>query len=102
MIALRFGLRTLAALIIVTSAAHAQTAVVNGSANIGSTAATCVACHGASGAGSTAGIPRLAGQNPDYLAHALSMFKNRTRASDVMQGVAQNLSDSDIRELATY
>lgn len=103
MTSLRLCLRALATLIIAANAAHAQTAVVNGGADIGpSTAATCVACHGASGAGSTAGIPRLAGQNPDYLAHALSMFKDRTRASDVMQGVAQNLSDSDMRELATY
>ncbi len=34
--------------------------------------ATCAACHGASGEGSSAGaIPRLAGQDADYLAHAL-------------------------------
>jgi cytochrome c553 len=56
--------------------------------------ATCAACHGAAGEGSSArGIPRLAGQNADYLAHALSMFKDGTRASPVMQPVAQNLSD---------
>jgi cytochrome c553 len=65
--------------------------------------ATCAACHGAAGEGSSAGgIPRLAGQNADYLAHALSMFKDGTRASPVMQPVAQNLSDSDMRELADY
>jgi len=65
--------------------------------------ATCAACHGATGQGSAAGgIPRLAGQNADYMAHALSMFKDGKRASPVMQSVAHNLSDGDIRELADY
>lgn len=47
-------------------------------------------------------MPRLAGQNSDYLAHALSMFKAGTRASPIMQSVAHNLSDSDMRQLADY
>lgn len=65
--------------------------------------ATCAACHGASGEGSSAGaIPRLAGQNASYIAHALSMFKEGTRASATMQSVARNLSDSDMRHLADY
>jgi cytochrome c553 len=69
----------------------------------GGLVATCAACHGAAGEGSSPGaIPRLAGQNADYLAHALSMFKDGTRSSTVMQPVAQNLSDSDMRELAEY
>jgi cytochrome c553 len=64
---------------------------------------TCAACHGAAGQGSASeGAPRLAGQNADYLAHALSMFKAGTRASPIMQSVAHNLSDSDMRELADY
>jgi len=63
---------------------------------------TCVACHGAQGAGTVSGGPRLAGQNPDYLAHALAMFKAGTRASDTMQAVARNLSDSDIHNLAMF
>jgi cytochrome c553 len=64
---------------------------------------TCAACHGAAGEGSSTGaIPRLAGQNTDYLAHALSMFRDGTRASPVMQSVARNLSDSDMHELAEY
>ncbi|WP_175150770.1 c-type cytochrome [Paraburkholderia ultramafica] len=63
---------------------------------------TCVACHGALGAGSETGAPRLAGNNPDYLAHALSMFKAGTRASAPMQAVAQNLSDSDMHALAAF
>ena len=65
--------------------------------------AVCAGCHGDRGAGSEAvSAPRLAGMNPGYLAHALSMFKDGTRASVVMQPVAQNLSDDDMHALATY
>jgi cytochrome c553 len=65
--------------------------------------AVCAGCHGDRGTGSEAvGAPRLAGMNPDYLAHALSMFKDGTRASVVMQPVAQSLSDDDMHALATY
>lgn len=95
-----------AALILVAGVSHAQTAEVGGSPGSSikepAAAATCFACHGALGAGSTANVPRLAGKNPDYLAHALSMFKAGTRASDVMQPIARNLSDSEIHELAIY
>jgi cytochrome c553 len=65
--------------------------------------AVCTGCHGDRGAGSEAvGAPRLAGMNPDYLAHALSMFKDGTRASVVMQPVAERLSHDEMRALATY
>jgi cytochrome c553 len=65
--------------------------------------ATCAACHGATGAGSSAlSVPRLAGQNADYMAHTLLMFKAGKRKNAVMEPIAQNLSDSDIRALADY
>ncbi|WP_188792284.1 c-type cytochrome [Dyella nitratireducens] len=62
----------------------------------------CAACHGSSGAGSAAGVPRIAGMNADYLAHALTMFKAGTRRSDVMQPIAKTLSDADINALAHF
>lgn len=104
---LRGGLHSLsvAALVGFASVCHAQSAMnapdAAGMANAPSIA-TCVACHGALGAGTVTGGPRLAGKNPDYLAHALSMFKAGTRASTVMQTVARDLSDNDIHELALY
>lgn len=65
--------------------------------------ATCAACHGAKGEGSVAvAAPRLAGQDADYLAHALSMFKTGTRTSPIMQPVARTLSDSDMQAVAGY
>jgi cytochrome c553 len=64
---------------------------------------TCVACHGAQGAGAAAiGAPRLAGQNPAYLVHALTGFKAGQRTGPTMQAVAASLSDSDIGALAAY
>jgi cytochrome c553 len=64
--------------------------------------AVCAGCHGAHGEGSSTGVPRLAGQNTEYLSHALSMFKARTRASPIMQPIAQGLSDVDIQALSGY
>jgi cytochrome c553 len=104
---LRHGLRSvsLTALMGFTSIGYAQstqTAQHTTPAAQMPSIATCVACHGALGAGTATGVPRLAGKNPDYLAHALSMFKAGTRSSAVMQAVAHDLSDGDIRELAEF
>jgi cytochrome c553 len=65
-------------------------------------AVLCSACHGLRGEGAPAGAPRLAGQNPDYMAHALSMFKAGTRNSAVMLPIATGLSDQQMHELAAY
>jgi cytochrome c553 len=62
----------------------------------------CQQCHGDHGEGSEKGAPRLAGMNPDYLAHALSMFKDGTRASEVMQPIARTLSDAEMHDLAAF
>jgi cytochrome c553 len=88
------------------AAAAAQSSVQAVSGTSPTTAlpvAVCSACHGNQGAGSeSVGAPRLAGMNRDYLAHALTMFKNKTRASDIMQPVAQKLSDDQITALSDY
>ncbi|WNC91592.1 c-type cytochrome [Paraburkholderia sp. FT54] len=104
---LRNRLRSLsiAALVGFAGTCQAQPAANAQDTAAGTTApsiATCVACHGALGAGTVSGGPRLAGKDPVYLAHALSMFKAGTRASTVMQPVALNLSDSDIQQLANF
>jgi len=66
------------------------------------TAVMCGTCHGIRGEGAPAGVPRLAGQNADYMAHALSMFKAGTRKSAIMQPIAAGLSDTQMRTLAVY
>jgi cytochrome c553 len=104
---LRDGLRSISVAVLVgfVSVCHAQSSMKAQRTDAFGQApsiSTCVACHGALGAGTVTGGPRLAGKDPDYLAHALSMFKAGTRSSDVMQAVAHDLSDSQISELATF
>jgi cytochrome c553 len=67
-----------------------------------SAAALCVSCHGMHGEGAPSGAPRLAGQNAQYMSHALSTFKAKTRASPIMQPIAQTLSDAQMSALADY
>ena len=72
------------------------------SAPVQANIALCASCHGTRGEGSSTGVPRLAGQNPQYLAHALSMFKAGTRTSPIMQPIARQLTDADSQSLAGY
>ncbi|SMP62081.1 c-type cytochrome [Noviherbaspirillum suwonense] len=49
-------------------------------------------------------IPRLAGQQPDYVIKQLKDFRERNRTNDAgnMTSVSKNLSDDDIANLAHY
>jgi cytochrome c553 len=71
-------------------------------ATVRTAAVMCGTCHGMRGEGAPAGVPRLAGQNADYMAHALSMFKAGTRKSAIMQPIAAGLSEMQMRALAVY
>jgi cytochrome c553 len=67
--------------------------------------ATCAACHGADGTAKIESYPHLAGQNEQYLINALKAYKNKQRQGGqaaIMQGMAANLSDQDIQDLAAY
>lgn len=64
---------------------------------------TCAACHGKPGDKPTLpGAPALAGQQYEYLAHALNAFRSGAREDAMMGPLAKSLSDGDIRELAKY
>lgn len=67
---------------------------------------TCFQCHGPHGPGAEAQpkIPRLGGQNENYLYNQLSNFKWRRRIdpSNTMNEVASSLSEVQIRETAHY
>jgi cytochrome c553 len=65
-------------------------------------AALCVTCHGVAGAGVAPQPPVLAGQQQDYLEHALHQYKDGKRTGNIMAGFAANLSDDDIATLATF
>ncbi len=65
-------------------------------------AQTCIACHGAEGVGILPEYPNLAGQHADYIEHALKAYRSGQRKNAVMAGMAANLKDAEIRELARY
>ncbi len=67
----------------------------------------CAACHGADGNATAPANPKLASQFADYLHKQLVDFKAQAgkkpaRQSAVMNGMAANLSDDDIKALAAY
>lgn len=68
-------------------------------------AVMCVACHGATGKVSVPLYPNLAGQNEEYLAHALHAYKKGERSggqAEIMKAYVSGLSDSDIDNLAAW
>jgi cytochrome c553 len=81
-------------------ASHATLALADPAAQV--EASACTVCHGMHGEGSPSGVPRLAGQNADYMNHAISLFKTGGRVSAIMQPIARNLDDTQIRQLADY
>ncbi|MBS0570429.1 MAG: cytochrome c [Proteobacteria bacterium] len=66
---------------------------------------TCHGCHGVTGyknAYPNYHVPRIAGQNYDYLVAALSEYKKGERAHPTMRAQGESLSDADIRNIAAY
>lgn len=47
-------------------------------------------------------VPRLAGQSPAFLLRALAEYAAGTRPSGIMEPVAENLDEREMRELAAY
>ena len=65
-------------------------------------AATCTACHGASGNSSNALYPSLAAQTPLYIYYQLLQFREGRRINEQMSPFATNLSDADMKDIAAY
>jgi cytochrome c553 len=64
----------------------------------------CKTCHGLNGQGFRGSfpMPRLAGQQPEYLANQLQAFIERRRTNTVMFNVAHVLDPSMVKALAAY
>lgn len=66
----------------------------------------CVNCHGAPAFDEPTIdnflVPRLGGQQSDYIIKALKSYKTRQRDHFFMRGIAANLSEDEMRELAGY
>ncbi len=68
-------------------------------------AQTCAGCHGIPGsfnANPIYHVPKLGGQNADYLEVALLGYRRGTRGHETMQAQAASLSDQDIADVAAY
>jgi cytochrome c553 len=63
-------------------------------------AATCAACHGS--AGTTQGIPSLAGLDESRIMDAMATYKASERPNHIMHAVALSLSDEELKCLARY
>ncbi len=63
----------------------------------------CKTCHGSSGQGLRAyySMPRLAGQQPDYLTNQLQAFSEHRRTNNIMFNVAHVLSPAMQKALVT-
>ncbi len=79
---------------------------LNGDAARGEVIAeTCRGCHGIPGyfnASPAYHVPKLGGQNADYLEGALQGYRRGSRGHDTMQAQASSLSDQDIADIAAY
>src|SRR6059058_1306486 len=83
------------------SAAPARASAAHGKA----ISYTCLGCHGIDGyknAYPMYSVPKLEGQNPDYLAAALHGYRDGDRAHVTMHSQASELSDQDILDIAAY
>ncbi|WP_345247903.1 c-type cytochrome [Pigmentiphaga soli] len=90
-------------------------AVAAGSAEAGKAVyqrVNCAQCHGADAKTTTdPSYPKLAGQHPDYLVHALRAYQRgqtnaapsaNIRKNPIMGAFAVQLSDQDIQDVAAY
>jgi cytochrome c553 len=68
-------------------------------------AETCAGCHGVPGSHNAYPsylVPKLGGQNADYIEVALQGYRRGTRPHPTMQAQASTLSDQDIADVAAY
>ncbi|WP_426688735.1 c-type cytochrome [Rhodanobacter ginsengiterrae] len=66
---------------------------------------TCAGCHGVPGytnAYPQYPVPKIAGQNEQYIVNALNGYKAGDRKHPTMGAQAQSLSDADIQNIAAY
>ena len=66
---------------------------------------TCTGCHGIveyKNAYPSYRVPKIGGQNEQYIIAALTGYKNRERNHPTMQAQAQSFSERDIADIAAY
>jgi cytochrome c553 len=68
--------------------------------------ALCEGCHGIAGYKTAFPevyhVPKIAGQQPQYIINALKAYKSGERSHPSMRGIAASLSEEDMKQLADY
>jgi cytochrome c553 len=64
--------------------------------------AACVACHGENGQSQTPEVPSLGGQPPMFVTIELFMFREKQRRVEIMNDVAKDLKDDDLRQISDF
>ena len=64
--------------------------------------AVCAACHGADGNSGAPANPKLAQQHPEYLVKQLQEFKSGKRPNPIMQAMAAQLTEGDMKNIAAW
>ena len=85
--------------------AHAQD--IKGDAKAGEKKiAMCIGCHGIAGYQASFPeiykVPKIAGQSAAYIVSALTGYKKGDRRHPTMRGMADNLSEQDMADIAVY
>ncbi len=88
----------------VAAAGHAHGAVGVSEQDLKAKVAYCETCHGPSAQGFRGfyPIPRLAGQQPEYLKNQLEAFAQHRRTNNIMFNVAHTLSPAMLTALTTF
>jgi cytochrome c553 len=93
---------SVAAAVVFSAPARADGDAAKGKAK----SAMCEGCHGIQGYRTAFpevySVPKLGGQQLDYMIHALHDYKSGARTHPSMRGIAATLSDQDIADLAAY
>lgn len=66
---------------------------------------TCAGCHGVTGyrnAYPSYRVPKIVGQNYEYLVAALTAYRTGERTHPTMQAQGESLSDQDIADIARF
>lgn len=92
---------TLVTALFATASAHAEGDKAAGRKLI----YTCAGCHGVPGYSNAYPqypVPKIAGQNEQYIINALHGYQSGERTHPTMGAQAQSLSDTDIQNVAAY
>jgi len=89
---------------LISASAHGESNVSVSSTELHAKAEYCRTCHGVNAEGFRGEVPmpRLAGQQPEYLKNQLQFFIENRRINPVMQNVAHGLSPAMVQGLSDY